>query len=192
VHILAIILPETHLANLVTAALLKSPVTTAWASVWTSASQSTHVEELPLPHRRHGRTRRTEDQPHPLSQVQACGSCKRDPAANEPWCGLALQPTAGACLMRQPILGKGGFTELDLHGRWQTDEKDYVRSVRRYTDEIGNSLGPRPKIGCVNPVYSNGLAVQFASINGAPYETSFACESWHPKSPSYPSCRGGS
>ena len=34
-------------------------------------------------------------------------------------------------------LDSGGFTELDLHGRWQIGEKKYVRAVRRYVDEIG-------------------------------------------------------
>jgi integrase len=42
-------------------------------------------------------------------------------------------------------LDSGGFTELDLHGRWQTDEKDYVRSVRRYADEIGNLAWATPQ-----------------------------------------------
>jgi hypothetical protein len=36
------------------------------------------------------------------------------------------------------MLGNGGFTELRLHGCWQIDEKDNVRAVRRYADEIGN------------------------------------------------------
>jgi hypothetical protein len=31
----------------------------------------------------------------------------------------------------------GGFTELSLHGRWQTTPREYVARVRRYRDEIG-------------------------------------------------------
>lgn len=42
-------------------------------------------------------------------------------------------------------LDSGGFTELQLHGRWQTDEKDYVRAVRRYADEIGNLTWAAPQ-----------------------------------------------
>lgn len=34
-------------------------------------------------------------------------------------------------------LDSGGFTELQLHGRWHISPKDYVRAVRRYADEIG-------------------------------------------------------
>lgn len=34
-------------------------------------------------------------------------------------------------------LDSGGFTELSLHGRWETTPKDYVAAVRRYVSEIG-------------------------------------------------------
>jgi hypothetical protein len=34
-------------------------------------------------------------------------------------------------------LDSGGFTELRLHGRWQTSAADYVAAVRRYREEIG-------------------------------------------------------
>jgi hypothetical protein len=40
--------------------------------------------------------------------------------------------------MRQPILGKGGFTELSLYGRWRTDARSYVAAVRRHSEEIGH------------------------------------------------------
>ena len=45
---------------------------------------------------------------------------KRFPVALGPW-----------------ALDSGGFTELNLHGRWVTTEADYVTAVRRYSDEIG-------------------------------------------------------
>jgi len=32
----------------------------------------------------------------------------------------------------------GGFTELSLHGRWRTNERDYVAALRRYATEIGH------------------------------------------------------
>ena len=35
-------------------------------------------------------------------------------------------------------LDSGGFTELRLHGRWQTSAAEYVAAVRRYRDEIGS------------------------------------------------------
>lgn len=34
-------------------------------------------------------------------------------------------------------LDSGGFTELNLHGRWKTSPHAYVAAVRRYRDEIG-------------------------------------------------------
>ncbi|GLZ30826.1 hypothetical protein Lesp02_30150 [Lentzea sp. NBRC 105346] len=42
-------------------------------------------------------------------------------------------------------LDSGGFTELQLHGHWQTNEKDYVQAVRRYADEIGNLAWAAPQ-----------------------------------------------
>lgn len=35
-------------------------------------------------------------------------------------------------------LDSGGFTELNLHGRWVLDPLQYVSLVQRYRDEIGN------------------------------------------------------
>jgi len=34
-------------------------------------------------------------------------------------------------------LDSGGFTELSLHGRWETTPEVYVQAVRRYSNEIG-------------------------------------------------------
>ncbi len=34
-------------------------------------------------------------------------------------------------------LDSGGFTELNLYGRWITTEEEYVQAVARYEDEIG-------------------------------------------------------
>jgi hypothetical protein len=34
-------------------------------------------------------------------------------------------------------LDSGGFSELSLHGRWQTPPRAYVDEVRRYRDEVG-------------------------------------------------------
>tara|TARA_R110000868_G_scaffold3086_8_gene20629 strand:- start:3462 stop:4091 length:630 start_codon:yes stop_codon:yes gene_type:complete len=35
-------------------------------------------------------------------------------------------------------LDSGGFTELNLHGKWQLPPQEYVQAVRRYIEEIGN------------------------------------------------------
>jgi len=35
-------------------------------------------------------------------------------------------------------LDSGGFTELSLYGRWQTEARAYVAAVRRYSEEIGH------------------------------------------------------
>lgn len=35
-------------------------------------------------------------------------------------------------------LDSGGFTELSMHGAWQTTASEYVTATRRYADEIGN------------------------------------------------------
>jgi hypothetical protein len=48
------------------------------------------------------------------------GGRRRLPVAATPW-----------------ALDSGGFTELSLYGEWRTTTAEYVRSVRRYVDEIG-------------------------------------------------------
>lgn len=42
-------------------------------------------------------------------------------------------------------LDSGGFTELQLHGRWHTDAHSYVQAVRRYATEIGNLTWAAPQ-----------------------------------------------
>lgn len=46
---------------------------------------------------------------------------KRLPVAKGPW-----------------VLDSGGFTELNLYGKWHTSADQYVREVKRFADEIGN------------------------------------------------------
>ena len=36
------------------------------------------------------------------------------------------------------VLDSGGYTELSLHGAWQTDARTYVAAVERYADEMGH------------------------------------------------------
>lgn len=59
-------------------------------------------------------------------------------------------------------LDSGGFTELQLHGRWETNEKDYVRAVRRYADEIGNLTWAAPQDWMCEPhiLKRTGLTVR--------------------------------
>lgn len=42
-------------------------------------------------------------------------------------------------------LDSGGFTELSLHGAWQTTARQYVDDVRRYVDEIGRLVWASPQ-----------------------------------------------
>ena len=41
-------------------------------------------------------------------------------------------------------LDSGGFSELDMYGTWKTTPQSYVRSVRRYIDEVGRWMGRTP------------------------------------------------
>jgi hypothetical protein len=58
-------------------------------------------------------------------------------------------------------LDSGGFTELRLHGRWQTGAAQYVAAVRRYRDEIGNLAWAAPQDWMCEPfmLAKTGLAV---------------------------------
>lgn len=42
-------------------------------------------------------------------------------------------------------LDSGGFTELNLHGRWEITAQQYVAAVRRYDAEIGRMLWAAPQ-----------------------------------------------
>jgi hypothetical protein len=48
-------------------------------------------------------------------------SYKKLPIAKGSWC-----------------LDSGGFTELNIFGEWKTKEKEYIKEVERFRDEIGN------------------------------------------------------
>lgn len=59
-------------------------------------------------------------------------------------------------------LDSGGFTELNLHGRWVTTEAEYVSAVRRYAGEIGNLAWAAPMDWMCEPfvVAKTGLSVE--------------------------------
>lgn len=58
-------------------------------------------------------------------------------------------------------LDSGGFTELQIHGRWTLDAKAYVAEVRRYRDEIGNLAWAAPQDWMCEPqmLAKTGLTV---------------------------------
>jgi hypothetical protein len=47
--------------------------------------------------------------------------------------------------IRPWVLDSGGFSELSLHGEWTIPTDEYVQSVRRYHDEIGNMVWAAPQ-----------------------------------------------
>lgn len=52
----------------------------------------------------------------------------------------------------QWALDSGGFTELNLFGRWETSPAEYVADVRRYRDEIGRLEWAAPQDWMCEPV----------------------------------------
>lgn len=63
--------------------------------------------------------------------------------------------------MGQWALDSGGYTELNLHGRWETTEAEYVAAVTRYAEEIGNLAWAAPMDWMCEPwmVAKTGLTV---------------------------------
>lgn len=59
-------------------------------------------------------------------------------------------------------LDSGGFTELNLHGRWTVEPREYVAAVRRYVDEVGQLQWASPQDWMCEPVVlaKTGLDVQ--------------------------------
>lgn len=47
-------------------------------------------------------------------------------------------------------LDSGGFSELSLHGEWQTDPAEYVYWSTATTARSAAWAGPRPRTGCAN------------------------------------------
>jgi hypothetical protein len=58
-------------------------------------------------------------------------------------------------------LDSGGFTELSMHGAWQTTPAAYVEAVRRYRDEVGRMDWAAPQDWMCEPwiVAKTGLSV---------------------------------
>jgi hypothetical protein len=58
-------------------------------------------------------------------------------------------------------LDSGGFTELSMHGRWETSPGAYVTAVRRYRDEIGRMAWAAPQDWMCEPwiTAKTGLSV---------------------------------
>jgi hypothetical protein len=53
-------------------------------------------------------------------------------------------------------LDSGGFTELQLHGRWTIDARTYVGEVRRFRDEIGGMTWAAPQDWMCEPAILKG------------------------------------
>jgi len=59
-------------------------------------------------------------------------------------------------------LDSGGFTELNLYGRWKTTPEEYVTAVRRYSDELGGLQWASPQDWMCEPwvIKKTGLSVE--------------------------------
>lgn len=53
-------------------------------------------------------------------------------------------------------LDSGGFTELQLYGRWTVSPRDYVAEVRRYADEVGALEWAAPQDWMCEPIVIAG------------------------------------
>lgn len=53
-------------------------------------------------------------------------------------------------------LDSGGFTELQMFGRWNVTPRDYAREVRRLKSEIGNMTWAAPQDWMCEPIVING------------------------------------
>lgn len=64
-------------------------------------------------------------------------------------------------------LDSGGFTELNLFGRWKTTPEEYVKAVRRYDDELGSLAWASPQDWMCEPwvVAKTGLSVRAHQYN---------------------------
>lgn len=58
-------------------------------------------------------------------------------------------------------LDSGGFTELNLFGRWETPRHEYIAAVRRYSEEVGRLMWAAPQDWMCEPTVlaKTGLTV---------------------------------
>lgn len=64
------------------------------------------------------------------------------------------------------VLDGGGFTELQMHGRWTVTPAEYVRRVRRYAGRIGRLVWAAPQDWMCEPIIINGGRVGPAFFAG--------------------------
>ncbi len=64
-------------------------------------------------------------------------------------------------------LDSGGFTELQLYGRWTVDVADYIEEVRRYKHAIGRMLWAAPQDWMCEPQVIHGLVKQASCPHAA-------------------------
>ncbi len=58
--------------------------------------------------------------------------------------------------LRAAAIDSGGFTELQMFGRWVTDPEDYVTAIHRYDTEIGHLDWAAPMDWMCEPAIING------------------------------------
>lgn len=54
------------------------------------------------------------------------------------------------------VLDSGGFTELQRHGRWTIDARQYARDIERVSEEIGRLVWAAPQDWMCEPVVIHG------------------------------------
>jgi hypothetical protein len=64
-------------------------------------------------------------------------------------------------------LDSGGFTELQMHGRWTIEAKQYAAEVRRFRDEIGNLAWAAPQDWMCEPIVIAGGEVNGVRFAGS-------------------------
>lgn len=63
-------------------------------------------------------------------------------------------------------MDSGGFTELQMYGRWTLTPADYVAEVRRYRDEIGRLEWVAPQDWMCEPIVLTGGVVKGNTFTG--------------------------
>jgi hypothetical protein len=59
-----------------------------------------------------------------------------------------------------------GFTELQMHGRWTLEPRDYVAEVRRYAENVGGLLWASPQDWMCEPAVIHGGTVGRLTFRG--------------------------
>lgn len=88
------------------------------------------------------------------------------------------------------LLDSGGFSELDLYGKWETTPQDYASRATRYTEEIGGMEGAAIQDWMCEPAMLQKTGLTLREHQKRSLESWFTLTNLAPQVPFFPVLQG--